>query len=137
MDPEILLAIQRWITKADHDLATAEKMFQEGQEYTDVVCFHCQQTAEKALKACLTYAGIHVEKTHYLPKLLDQCLEIDPTFEAFRNNARSLTDYAIEVRYIEEWKEIEMDEAKRAIVVAADLLAFVKKKLKDAGIVVL
>lgn len=79
---------------------------------TDVVCFHAQQCAEKALKAFLVFAGIHIEKTHYLPHLVELCARVDPAFEALMSLAAELTDYATGPRYPDEWRDIPVDEAR-------------------------
>lgn len=42
----------------------------------DAVCFHCQQSAEKYLKALLQDAGIKVAKTHNLVALLPWCVNL-------------------------------------------------------------
>ena len=44
------LTIVRWFLKADHDLYTAKTMAATEEIPTEVVCFHSQQAAEKALK---------------------------------------------------------------------------------------
>jgi HEPN domain-containing protein len=69
MDEEALLVIRRWIKKAEHDLTPASVVLDNKPEVTDTVCFHAQQCVEKALKAYLTLAGVHVEKTHHLPSI--------------------------------------------------------------------
>ena len=42
---------REWFDKAERDLLTAETMLAVSPAPTDVVCFHCQQTAEKYLRA--------------------------------------------------------------------------------------
>jgi len=101
MDDEARRVIGRWIAKAEHDLTTARVVLEHEPEVTDTVCFYAQQCVEKALKAYLTLANVHVEKTHHLPYLLDQCSAIFPPFEEIRPHARALTDYAVEARYVE------------------------------------
>jgi HEPN domain-containing protein len=39
----------------------------------EIVCYHCQQSAEKALKAILAYHEETILKTHDLKRLLDLC----------------------------------------------------------------
>jgi hypothetical protein len=41
--------IERWMTKAHHDLDAAEYLLQRNPPLTDVSVYHCQQAAEKAL----------------------------------------------------------------------------------------
>jgi HEPN domain-containing protein len=60
-----------WIEKGDRDLGVVKIVLAETKEYSDVVCYHCQQTAEKYLKALQLYFGQPVKKTHILETLLD------------------------------------------------------------------
>lgn len=41
------------MSKARNDLAAAERLLEGAQPLTDIVSYHCQQAAEKALKAYL------------------------------------------------------------------------------------
>ncbi len=53
MDEGKRLTIERWMVKAAHDIQTAETVMEQHPALSDIVCFHCQQCAEKALKAFL------------------------------------------------------------------------------------
>lgn len=63
---------REWFEKAERDLLTAETMLSVVQPPTDVVCFHCQQAAEKHLKGLLTWHGTPPTRTHDLGDLLWQ-----------------------------------------------------------------
>lgn len=65
----------------------------------DQVCFHCQQSAEKYLKARLEEAGIASPKTHDLEKLLSLVVPFEPLWTALRPSLKRLTDYAVDFRY--------------------------------------
>jgi HEPN domain-containing protein len=65
----------------------------------DSICFHCQQTAEKYLKALLQQLGQVVPRTHDLEVLLDLLLTRYPTLAGLRQAASILTPYAVEYRY--------------------------------------
>lgn len=43
--------MRRWLVKAWHELAAAGKLSGGPDVYLDVAIYHCQQAAEKALKA--------------------------------------------------------------------------------------
>ena len=43
--------------------------------------------------------------------------------------ARELTDYAVEVRYVDDWRDISLDEAVDAVHKAESAMAFVKGRL--------
>jgi HEPN domain-containing protein len=134
MDDEKTLAIRRWLIKARNDLKTAQATLDQMPDVTDTVCFHAQQCMEKALKAYLTWADIHAERTHFLPRLLEQCIAREPEMSCLTEHARKLTDYAVEVRYIDDWREISREEAQEAVALAQTALEFILKKLPEGGI---
>lgn len=93
-------ATRDWIGKAEDDfLAAAALARRRKKPLHDQVCFHCQQCAEKYLKARLEEAGIHHPKTHDLDKLLTLVLPVEPLWSALRNAFKSLSDFAVEFRY--------------------------------------
>jgi HEPN domain-containing protein len=63
------------------------------------VCFHCQQAAEKYLKALLQEVGVVAPRTHDLEDLLDLLLPYDATLVPLRRVLISLTRYAVDLRY--------------------------------------
>jgi HEPN domain-containing protein len=46
---------RQWVRKADNDLLDADNNLRSERIPFDTVCFHCQQAAEKCLKAALVY----------------------------------------------------------------------------------
>jgi HEPN domain-containing protein len=65
----------------------------------DIVCFHCQQSTEKYLKALLNELGAAIPKTHDLDDLLGLLAPHHPTLRALRRGLKFLTDFAVEIRY--------------------------------------
>jgi HEPN domain-containing protein len=69
--PEIQMEVTRWVEKAEHDLRNAEYVSGLTEDCpTDTVCFHCQQCAEKYLKALLVWRNVAFPRTHDLVVLL-------------------------------------------------------------------
>ncbi len=64
----------------------------------DVVCFHCQQSAEKYLKAMLNEQRLPVPRTHNLEDLISLLPSHRPLV-ALRQGLKILSRYAVEVRY--------------------------------------
>ncbi len=62
------LQTAEWVAKAEGDWNAAQQLnrVRKNPNY-DGVCFHCQQCAEKYLKARLIEAGIAFARTHDLP----------------------------------------------------------------------
>jgi HEPN domain-containing protein len=65
----------------------------------DAICFHCQQCAEKYLKARMNEAGIAFSKTHDLAVLLLAALAVEPLWAPMEIPLRNLSNYAVTTRY--------------------------------------
>ena len=89
----------QWVHKAEGDWKSVGKLSAGTEPVRDTTCFHCQQSAEKYLKALLQDLGQFVPKTHDLEDLLDLLLPQDDTLKPLRRMLRSLTRYAVEYRY--------------------------------------
>jgi HEPN domain-containing protein len=88
-----------WIRKAEADFQAAEELADHRPPLHDVVCFHCQQAAEKYMKALLVEAGVAVPRTHNLIALLPLLVHRHPSFRSFRRGLDFLTRFAVETRY--------------------------------------
>ena len=88
-----------WVEKAEGDMKVAEDQWQNKDPVYDAVCFHCQQCAEKYLKAWLVENGQAPVRTHDLEALAKQCLLTLPELAALLNPLRFLTSSAVEIRY--------------------------------------
>jgi HEPN domain-containing protein len=106
MDEAKRLEIQGWLVKAQQDLRSAEWLVTSPDHLFNAVGFHCQQSAEKMLKAYLTWRDEPFEKTHSLVALVSKCLPIEPSFESLRLAAVTLTPYAVTFRYPGELPEL-------------------------------
>src|SRR5271156_4269630 len=89
----------KWVHKAEADWEVAHKLAGEKPLPRDIVCFHCQQAAEKYLKALLQESGLKVPKTHELADIVDLLLSIDTSLARLRRKADWLTQYAVDYRY--------------------------------------
>lgn len=122
--------VKEWIHKAENDLLDAENNLRCPQIPTDTVCFHCQQVAEKYLKAYLISQDKSFPKIHNLLRLMELCREIDQDFSKLKNNLIILNDYAVEIRYPDDWFEPTVDDAKEAFELAKEVKEFVLLKIK-------
>lgn len=95
--------IDEWTTKAEHDLGMAELAIANKPEYKDLICFHCQQSAEKYLKAYLIHSNIYFKKSHSLIYLLDLLATQENVSDISYRTAEILEDYGVEVRYPGDW----------------------------------
>ena len=126
---------RNWIAKAESDLKIGKDEFTTENPATDAICFHMQQCVEKYLKAFLIVSGRRIRRTHDIVELIEGCAQVDPTFvELSKINADRLTEYAVELRYPEEFYFPSLEETKRALEIAEKAKNFVSEKLKSRGL---
>lgn len=126
--------VSAWFAKASHDLAAARLLIASHQELLDVAVYHCQQAAEKALKAWLTGKDVIFPKTHSLEDLLALCTPVDPDFNEFQNHAEELTPFATAYRDPGDASEPVLSLAERALAQAEELFKFCKERAERTGL---
>lgn len=108
--------LRSWPTKAASDLRSARVLGSADDAPLDTAIYHCQQTAEKAVKAFLVSKEISPEKTHDIRKLTLEAAVHEQRFNEVMDMAVALTPYAWEFRYPDDLAETyptreEFDEA--------------------------
>ena len=117
-----------WVAKAEEDFYSADSLLHTVEvPAADTSSFHCQQCAEKYLKAFLTENLIRFEKTHVLATLLDLCASLDKDFHKIGNDLDSLEGYAVAIRYPGASASVEL--AELAFDAAERVRKFVRSKL--------
>ncbi|MBI2353569.1 MAG: HEPN domain-containing protein [Deltaproteobacteria bacterium] len=116
-----------WIHKAENDRKAALALLSLEGTPSDSICFHAQQTVEKALKALLIYRSVKFQRTHDLDILLDVLDDSD--FEPYRASTPVLTSYAVDARYPGDYVEPEREEAAEAVQIAGEIYDLVKSKI--------
>ena len=79
--------VRAWMVKAWRDLETARRVAAGQPPFYDIAVYHCQQAAEKAVKAFLIHHGKPCEKTYDIEVLVDRASEIEPGFGALADAA--------------------------------------------------
>lgn len=120
---------KQWIEKAEGDFEGAVQLSKKRSRRTaHLLCFACQQSAEKYLKAFLVENNVRFSKTHDLElALLPLCAEVDREFQVLREYLKKLDPYAVEFRYSGE--EIELPDVRAALEAAKKVRRFVRSKL--------
>src|SRR5438309_3511145 len=90
---------REWVRKAESDCQLAAAIARRNEPFHDEQCFHCQQAAEKYLKALLEELGLAVPRTHTLKDLLALLVLHYPSLAGFRRGLTFLTRFAVEIRY--------------------------------------
>ncbi len=116
---------QEWFRVAEMDLQSAEYLCSMHPLPVEIICYHCQQAAEKHLKGYLAFQGEAVRKTHDLTLLNRLCEGFDPSFGNIQNDCLELTDYGVNVRYPFAM-ELEKADAEKAIESARRIGDFVR-----------
>jgi len=88
-----------WVRKGEADYIAARKCRRTARSLHDVVCFHCQQCAEKYLKGVLEELALAIPKTHDLDNLLSLLLPHHSSLRSLRRGLVFLTDFAVDTRY--------------------------------------
>ncbi|MCP4253121.1 MAG: HEPN domain-containing protein [Candidatus Scalindua sp.] len=88
---------KQWIAKARNDLLNVDNNLKAEEIPFDTVCFHCQQAAEKLLKAYLVANDNSYPISHDLILILEKVLLLNTSAEVLRNNLALLMPYAVEI----------------------------------------
>lgn len=119
---------EEWIAKADEDYGAALDLHRlRNPKRASIVCFHCQQCAEKYLKGFLTRYEVHFRKAHDLRELRGLCVAIDPSFDLITEPLLVLNAYAVDVRY--PGLSATKEEARDAIKQIKQVRRFIRARL--------
>lgn len=127
------LVVSDWIKYAESDLRVAEHLFNDlYPKELEIICYHCQQSAEKAVKALIIYYGYGetMPKVHDIVFLLDQIKNKTNISEQIYDCANDLSKYSTVSRYPNEMVSDEY-QTKKALEQAKMILAWAKELIKD------
>jgi len=119
---------REWVDKAEADFYSVDLLLHAGEyPLSEPACFHCQQCAEKYLKACLQEHQVDFERKHDLMPLLAMCVSLDENFQSLKEDIQELDRYAVVVRY--PGVTVKTDMAESALKAASRVRQFVRHKL--------
>ena len=90
--------LRQWLRKADGDLRAANRLADAPEDF-DAVAFHCQQAAEKYLKARIAVTGQEPPRTHDLRRLQLVLMPFEAFMAAEEAMADLLTPFGVAIRY--------------------------------------
>jgi HEPN domain-containing protein len=126
------LNVSKWIKFAQRDYDAAENMSILHRPVPfEIVCYLCQQSAEKILKSYMIAQNEPLIKTHDLDSLLNRCIKHDDRFSVFENACPVLTEYATATRYPADEDLITEHDMKTALKISFDILTFTKARIAD------
>jgi len=120
--------VREWIKYSDNDLEAVRQLLTFSPTQIEIVCYLCQQSAEKILKAFWVYSNMRPPKTHDLRLLRDECEKTDKRFEVLQDECARLNDYSSQPRYPSGLELIESD-MKLALEDSAKISEFVKSRI--------
>ena len=123
--------LQQWLNRGEEELRSAIHLSTMHHPTPDeTICYLCQQSAEKYLKAYIFSHDIEPEKTHELEILLETCKMHNENFYSLLSKAIFLSKYAIMPRYPNELG-ITSEDMKTAIQYAKDIQKVILDVLKE------
>jgi HEPN domain-containing protein len=132
MDDDIL-DITEWILYAQEDYDGAANIAKTPNPYSSRhVCYLCQQSAEKILKAYMIAKDGSRVKEHDLEKLLRRCERYSTDFNGLTIACSRLDTHITKTRYPSGMRLTEFD-MKQALKDAYQILEFTLSKLKELG----
>ena len=120
-----------WFEYAENDLEAVIILSEQLKPKYEIVCYHCQQCAEKMLKGYIAYNNGRLQKTHDLVVLCETSAKYDVEFESILEICSDLTIYAAEVRY-PNLMQIENYHMKKAIENANLIRNFILSKISKS-----
>jgi HEPN domain-containing protein len=122
---------KKWINIAERDYAVSITLNELHNPLpVEVICFHCQQSVEKSLKAILAYNNAEIPKTHDIRLLNELCQKFISEDIIESRVAETITDFAVETRYVEDNQDYTKDNSDFALKQAKEILENVKEILK-------
>jgi HEPN domain-containing protein len=123
MDEATQGEVRAWLAIARRDLDSAKRLLDGYPPYRDTAAYHCQQAAEKAIKAFLTARAVRFPKTHDLTALVSLTRTVGGGTQAWEEAAIVLTPYATLYRYPDAFPEPGDDDLREALILTERLLA--------------
>lgn len=121
--------VDEWVRKAEEDRGAARAL--DPEEFPNAVCFHCQQAAEKYLKALMLALGMTPPRVHDLLLIEGRIAERLPDLAEINEQLTFLNPFSVLVRYPGE--SADAGEARGALAALERARAFLVKRISSEG----
>lgn len=118
-----------WLRFAQDDLESAVFLMGMQKRKLEIICYHCQQCAEKSIKALFALHDLEIPRTHDF-RALTAGLRLRYSFSEHDSLLAGLQPFAVAVRYPFEIDLIPGDE-EGAIRAAEVMLGFCGENIRD------
>ena len=121
---------REWLDYARRDLLSAEHLLTMWPVPVEIICFLCQQCAEKSLKGVLVEHNCEPPKTHDLNRLCKLCEDLDARFARWKDMCSDLAPYASRSRY-PNGPEVTEEDMRVALKGSRKVFSFVCSVLEE------
>lgn len=128
-DPARVEETRAWLVRALHDVQGIRSLLEGTPALPDLAVFHCQQAAEKALKAFLSWHDIPFQKTHNIAQLGRAATAVDPSLAPLVERGAELTPFAWRFRYPGDAIAPDAQDVRRAADLAREVYEAVLARL--------
>jgi HEPN domain-containing protein len=118
------------LRKAAQDEALLDQVLDSDQVTDEIIGFHCQQAAEKILKALLSDVGVRFRKTHEIGALMALLAQAGHELPAQFENLDHLTPFGAIYRY-EDYDAVVTLDRHAARQSLYELRVWVEAKLRE------
>jgi len=122
--------VRDWLKRARSNLERARVGKIKDEILYEDLCFDCQQSAEKAIKALLISINKEFPPTHSIARLLEVFSETSAEIPDDIQKAIDLTDYAVKTRYPGESEPVTKEEYEEALTIAETIYNWVSSIIK-------
>lgn len=120
-----------WLKRSKSNLAMARLGKIKDEILYEDLCFDCQQSVEKALKALLISIDKQYPHVHSIARLLEIITEAGYKIPEDIQKAVILTDYAVKVRYPGEMEPVTKEEYEETLLITENVFSWVSKIIEE------
>lgn len=125
---EAIQSSKEWLEYARWDWQAANHLTTAGPELYKIICYHCEQAVEKALKGFLVFHEVGFPRTHDLVELCKLCIEIDLRYYEIAEDCSELAGYGTQMRY-PSGIQVDETEMKEALAACEVIMEFIESSL--------
>ena len=122
------MIVDEWLKYAENDLKVVHILAAHYPLQLEIICYHCQQAAEKALKAFLLANDCDPPRTHSLENLVDLCRNILADFDDITTDCEYLNPFSVQPRYPFGF-DLTEEDAITSIYKCERIVEFVRNKV--------
>ncbi len=106
---------REWLEYAEHDFYAAKLLVESHKPPFEVIAYHCQQSAEKSLKALLIEHWEPLPRIHDIGVLCELVTDFNKGFANYLEDCDRLTPYGVLTRYPGSPLSIDKEHVSQAL----------------------